>query len=99
MKNIKSTLNLQNKIDSLCVDYGDQTGYEEPYITLPSMVDDVIAMLEIAFNDNGVLFSWIYDRNFGKTDGKYMNLPEEECAIKDVDSLYDYLVDNMSSSA
>lgn len=88
---------MQNKIDSLCVDYGESTGYEEPFITLPSMVDDVIALLEIAFNDDGVLFSWIYDRNFGKIKGDYMNLPEEVCSINDVDTLYDYLTANMES--
>ena len=95
MKNIRCTLELQNKIDMLCVDYGDRTGYNEPYITLPSMADDVIALLEIIFNDDGILFSWIYDTNFGKI--RYEGLPEAICSIKDDDSMYDYLVATMNT--
>ena len=97
MKNVKATMDLQKKLDNLCVDYAEVTTYEEPNLTLPNMIDDVLALLEIAFNDNGVIYSWVYDRNFGKIDGRPLGMPECLCEINTVEDLYDFLVYDLNN--
>lgn len=52
------------------------------------MVDCIIQLLEAAFDDNALIFSWVFDKDFGRDKTSYENFPKE---IKTTDDLYDYL--------
>ena len=96
LRDIQNVLSFQDKLDALTVEYGKIVGYcdEEPVILFPTLLDDTVTLMENAMQDsNGIIYTWIFDRRFGRkkigdSSSEYSFLDK----IEDADELYDYLL-------
>lgn len=81
---IKETLTYENEQDSLTY----IRKYPEDNDECLRLIDGIIQLLELMFNDDCLIFSWIFDKDFGRNLTSYSTFPE---TIKTTDDLYDYL--------